>query len=314
VGGEDLPGGGEVTADVDVFAEHWGAMVRSARGVLGCAEDSEDCAGQALGQVCAQDTRDVANMEAYLVTIAKRRAIDSLRQADRARRLTARVANLSSDSSICPDIADAVARRDEARWITEEARRRLRPDVFALLRRVADGDQVHSVAADLGMSEPAARAHLNRARKLLRGVYRSAMAGLGLSWLATRRATPALVPATVAVAILASPWATPSEGPRSARLPQGTLSVPERTEISTPGSRSELARPPSLAVTPLTPSQPGGAVRKPEVRGELATLDPPGATRVSVEERSGGQEGGNVVDDVVHCLTTVTVSSSHVGC
>src|SRR3954463_7143563 len=112
--------GGVLRADV-AWAQ-WDAMVHAANGVLGSRDDAAECATQALVQVLERPPVEVLNPEAFMVTIARRRAIDHVRSQARYRKAAMRSA--PADLAIA-DIAEAVCEREQAAWVDELARRRL---------------------------------------------------------------------------------------------------------------------------------------------------------------------------------------------
>lgn len=80
--------------------------------MLGNHDEARETVADVLAQVLAKPPTRVRNAEAFLVTMAKRRAIDQLRatRSDRRRLLTI------GGGSILPeaDVADLVAYRQEA--------------------------------------------------------------------------------------------------------------------------------------------------------------------------------------------------------
>ena len=180
-----------MAVEAEQLAGHWNAMVRSARNVLGSHEEAEECAGQAILQVCEQDIAEVVNLEAYMVTVAKRRAIDRLRHLDRARRRDQRLAAQSRLAE--PDVAEDVARRSEAAWMAQEARRVLDGRSLDVLTRYAEGESIATIAASHELTAGATRTVLFRARRLLREIYARGLTVLGLGWLLGRRSTRSLL-------------------------------------------------------------------------------------------------------------------------
>ena len=148
--------------------DHWDAMVRAARSVLGERDAAGDCAAEAMTQFLEKSPNDVLNLEAFLVTVSKRRAVDRIRQAKRERSRQMRVA-LATAADVA-DVAEAVVHRRHAEWVDAHARRLLRPEVYQLLTLVADGTPVAEAAAMVDMTTRAAESHLSRARSMLRGV------------------------------------------------------------------------------------------------------------------------------------------------
>lgn len=296
--------------------EHWGPMVRTARSVLGPGDGAEECAALALLQVLERPPSDVDNLQAYLVTVSKRRAIDRRRASDRARQRDERLAARSQLS--VADVAEDVVDRAEARWLEEEARARLDPMVYRLLRRVADGEPVVAVAADLGMTVSSANSHLHRARKLLREVWARTLGVLGLLLAAGRRSRGAVVPATAAAALLFGlPVPGPaweSGGPGSAQHASGVSKhgvlayVPPLEGASRPSTRKARAKPHRAAHPPT------GRIGSPGSRPVVRVNEPLGAsTRVEHRPAGSGPKAGPVAG-AFECLANVQVTSTHIGC
>lgn len=302
--------------EAEGLADHWDAMVGTARGVLGTVDDAEECASEALLQVCEARPGDVLNMEAYLVTVAKRRAIDRLRHLDRARRRDARLA--AREPLLVPDAAEDVARRDEARWMSMEAERLLDPRALELLRRVADGDDIHDISQALGMSTSAAQSALHRSRKLLREVYAKALALIGIGALAGRRVGSLSAPAIVAAALVLvpSPPDAPARTPHDA-TPRLQAEQAQESAESAPRPHGARKQPISesvgqaavpAAAAPPAPPVMAGTPPAVEIAGPLSS-------RVAVEERndnSPDQDG--LPEAVAHCLQSLQVTTQHVGC
>ncbi|MDP9164824.1 MAG: hypothetical protein M3O32_01950 [Actinomycetota bacterium] len=99
--------------------DHWDAMVAASLNVLGSRDQAHDCAAEAMAQVLQRRPADIANLEAFMVTVAKRRAIDRHRARARDRRRDARLAGEAAIT--LPDLAEDIAARAEARWADEQA-------------------------------------------------------------------------------------------------------------------------------------------------------------------------------------------------
>ena len=143
----------------------WKSMVRVCEPILASRDDAEDCASEAL--LTALDgagLSGVANAEAWLVTVAKRRAMDQLRRRVRHR---SRLASVVEDDH-APDVAEGVADASEARWLRRHAAETLTPAARTVLDVVVDGGSVDDAAARLGITRRSAEAHLHRARVSLR--------------------------------------------------------------------------------------------------------------------------------------------------
>lgn len=187
--------------------EHWASMVRVTQRLVDSREDAEDCASAALLQLL--ERRDcVDNDEAFLVTIAKRRAIDRTRSQARSRIRNDRLAGLEPPGA--PDIAEDVAARAEAAWLDETARALLSPKAYRLLRLLADGHEIGQAADSMGMTQRAAESLLLRARRTVRKSWAKTLSVLGGCLGALKRWSPAAAPAAslAASAVLALAIAT----------------------------------------------------------------------------------------------------------
>jgi len=143
----------------------WQSLVRVCEPILCSRDDAEDCASDALVSALAGPNA-VANREAWLVTVAKRRAVDQLRQRIRSRTRAVRL--VGQHEQYGPDIAEDVADNHEARWLSREAPRLLTCPARSVLDIVAAGGTVDDAARELGMTKRSAEAHLRRARLSLR--------------------------------------------------------------------------------------------------------------------------------------------------
>jgi RNA polymerase sigma factor (sigma-70 family) len=286
---------------------HWRAMVVAARQVVGSVEDAQDCAGEAIAQFLERRP-DVLNLEAFLVTAAKRRAVDRVRARSRAQVREERVARQLAAS--LPDVAEEIASRSEASWADAEARRLLSPRSYELLSLVAQGVPVREIAARFGINEHAVQSRLLRARRTLRAGLARGLAALGLGAAATRRW---LTPAGASTAVVASAFVlalldlAPTTVPPLARGPQ--LALPPEAEGAVERAASSRASNATRQVARAVPVQRAGlGVRPPE-----ATVQTP-VTGVSLEHRQDGRQDETAVEQVVHCVERLRVEVGYQGC
>ena len=215
----------------------WDAMMSAAYAVLGCREEAADCSTLAVIQVLERRPQGVENAEAYMVTIAKRRALDRIRGQVRERRAAARLgAELSS-----PDVADDICERGEAAWVQSYAKAKLDPAVYALLQHIGDGLSVGEAAAATGMTYKAAEGHLTRARRMLRSATARAFAAL-LGLLAGLRRWTVAPTVTLGVAASALVMAALPRATGRPVSPEATL-IPAVVQ-SRPPARPALSRAP----------------------------------------------------------------------
>ena len=302
-------------AKAEQLAEHWNAMVRTAHGVLGSREEAEECAGQALLQVCEQNIANVTNLEAHMVTVAKRRAIDRRRHLERCRRRDLLLAGQERLES--HDIADDVARQHEAVWMANEAQRLLDHRSLDALTRYAEGEHMPAIAAAHGLTEGATRTVLHRARKLLREVYTKGLAIFGLGWLLGRRpsrgtsAVAGLGTASLAAAVL--PFAMSPVAPDHTVKPEATLVLlpaevvaeQQTTKITAvAGASAQPQR--TQAVSPSTP--------KSAKKNQVIIRGPGRATTRIETEHRGDEEYSDPVTIVLDCLAHFRHDPEQIGC
>ncbi len=293
--------------------EHWPAMVRAAQAIVGTRDDAEECAATALAQACERDM-PVDNLQAFLVTVAKRRAIDLHRRRERecVRDLRLRAQCLANTS----DIADDVVARAEARWVDSFAQELLRPHVYRVVRRVADGAAVGDVAREMGMSQRAVESHLLRARRLVRQAVGSLAALVIFVVSAGRKGAPKLAPVialAASVAVLAIPF---TDGP-----PKGAprLVVPVAPEQAA----SQRTAPEVLQHLPATDRRETRATRGPtpmparlagRSESDLITVVGPADSTASVTHGDTGEAEETPVEVILACLRDFQVSPSQIGC
>lgn len=143
------------------------SALRVARQVTGSHEDAEDCVQAAL-EVALRSSDDLAvtSPAAWLVAVTRNRALDMVRR----RVLMSAVSGRGWGVQPEPDIADLVADRDELRWMTREALRRLPRSTASVLSALASGCSTLETAAKLGLSVRSVEAHVLRLRRVVKGL------------------------------------------------------------------------------------------------------------------------------------------------
>ena len=289
-------------------------MVHAAQPVVGSLDEARDCASEAIVQYLQHAPEDVHNLEAFLVTIAKRRAIDHARARTRARARDARFAGELALSA--PDVAEDIAARAEALWADAQARELLAPHVYELLQLVADGVPLPEVAQRLGLTERSVQSHLLRARRVVRAALARTLAALGACGAAIRRwsgpagASASAVTAALVLAIAVSEPAAPAPSPSS---PSFTL-MPTTTLSSDPvtnASRSvhhETSLLHTATVTPPIGRSSGGRTQQSVVDVQTPLIG------AEVQDRDDGQQSANVVERLQHCLQYLRIELHYQGC
>jgi RNA polymerase sigma factor (sigma-70 family) len=286
-------------------------MVLAARPVVGTLDEARDCASLAIVQYLEQAPRDVENLEAFLVTIAKRRAIDHVRAQSRARLRDERFAHETALSA--PDVAEDVATRAEAYWADQEARRLLQPRVYELLQLVADGVPLSEVAQRLDMTERAAQSHLLRARRVVRAALAKTLAALGLGAAAVRRWWgPAAMTAPVLAAVFILAIGT-AEAPALTAKPPALTLLPRTTDVQDAEATAGLSGAGTgTARRTGDSSATRGTPAKPPRRNVVKVLTPVGG--VGLDERDNGHQSDNEVEAVLWCLQHLRIELNYQGC
>lgn len=302
------------TRDDDRLLKHWGAMVRVTHGMVDSHEDAEDCASAALLQFLERGIAGVDHDQAFLVSVAKRRAIDRMRSQARRRIRDDRLAN--AQPPVVMDIAEDIASRAEAAWLDETAREVLSPRAYRLVRLLADGHEIGEAARIMGMTQRAAESLLLRARRRVRRAWAATLALLGGCLAAIRRWGPQAAPTATLAASALLALGAPALG-TGVQPPSG------RVHGAGANSGRASAHP---AVTPGAVRYRAEATvsREHPGPGRGAAVDPPPRPRrelVVVREPMGGstivtREGDHesTVDTVVHCAENVTVTQERIGC
>lgn len=292
--------------------EHWEAMVCAARGILGAQDGARDCAAEAMAQYLERHPEDVANLEAFMVTIAKRRAVDLIRRDERSRRREVKVgAQFALDVR---DVAEDVVARAEAKWVDQTARKLLKPQVYRLVRMIADGVPLEQAAETLGMTDRAAQSHLLRARRTIREALAKTLAALGLLGAGVRRMlAPANTTATMVAAFLTMLVVVPHVSPPEDATP--TLQLLPNTS---PQQQASFQTPFSLVAR-----DPAGARAKPvsaqlakQSRGsrrEVVRVQTP-VVGIGMEQHDDGQSNGGLPARLVACLQNLRIEPNYQGC
>jgi RNA polymerase sigma-70 factor (ECF subfamily) len=285
-------------------------MVGVCERVLNSREAAEDCASEALLAVLTAGGLDnVRNEQAWLVRIAKRRAVDAVRREIRDRRRTVRLAGQADLGA--GDVAEAVLDQAEARWLSRMAAEILPPLSAAVLDVVADGYSVGEAAAKLGMTKRAAESHLHRARTALRAAWAATLSLVGWFVSGLRRAAPA-VPVTIlaaTLAVLGSPLLHPAD-----RTPRSRPEVPMMAmplEVVAPAaSPTRLAATTGGRLVPASRRVPQPASTAP-TRTTRRVSTPVAGIRLTREERPSPDDP---VGSVRWCAQHLEVSWQRVGC
>ncbi len=307
-------GGGCMYAQVEI-EQHWRAMVRVARSVLGSSDEAEECAGAAMVQVLERQPEGVKNLEAYMVTVAKRRALDRLRSLHRARR---RDLLLAAQSGVgIADIAEDVVARAEARWMHEEARQRLSAQSFRILQAVANNEELEHVARREGITLRAAQSDLFRSRRLLRSVWARTLAFLGGAWaFGRRRPVTAAAPLTAVGLVLvllpsaggsflAPSEAAPIRVPRFANGNSAFVSsvVQDRPTRVLAASKAAKATPTVVALETT-----------PRLTHPVTVVRSLAGTTVIQKEQHGSGPSADPVTGAVECIAHISLDPHNLGC
>jgi RNA polymerase sigma factor (sigma-70 family) len=231
-----MTGGGE-----DLL-EHWPAMVGACLRLLGSVEDAEDCASAALLSVVQRGgVGDVDSPRAWLVAVARRRAADVLRARARDDRRAQRLA--AHHDMVEADVAEAVADRAEARWLTRTAEAAVPAPTRNVVRALASGMTVTEAADELGMTKRAAESHLHRARTTWRAVRAGALGVAVWTAACLRKALPAAPQAALAAAavVTAVAVASPPAAP-TPPAPPVAQTIADTAPAAKPSTRDTHAR------------------------------------------------------------------------
>ncbi len=190
----------------------------------------------------------------------------------------------------------------------------MKPQVYQLVRLLADGVSIEEAARQFGWTVRAAESHLLRARRTVRAALAKAFGLIGAILAYGRRssATAATMTAATAasVVLMVTPWAGSASGPQvlpattqavavtaavARLLPAAAKSAPRL--VSSPW-RLPIARPISRS---KDSNQTGTSVKTP-VAG------------VREYDYDNGQHSDNVIQEIQNCVNNLQVSINYQGC
>lgn len=226
---------------------HRDRLVRLARRRLDSLADAEDVASEAMLRVATFPALDHGRVGEMLTSVTVRLCTDLLRHRAVQREKAPRLADLPTDP--LADLLDAF----EARWLAEVPLTRVERTL--LMARV-HGLYPSEVAASLGLTLPAAKSALVRARRKLTAAWKATLGVLGLSRLRRLLPAGAAVAVALAVAVL-GPLARP-ERPTPTAAVREPVEAPRRRAVPVAPVSSPSAAPAVVDVTP--PVTPPAAV------------------------------------------------------
>lgn len=286
------------------------AAERACRHLVPSRDDAEDCASEAITWALAHPDRlqGVANVEGWLVTVARRNAIDMARDAGRRQKCEGRLQ--AWDELPHPDPAEDVADQAEAAWVASRAQAALPARTHSVLSALSRGESVIEAAESLRLTPRAVESHLLRARRRMRAILTIATGLIGVLGGAVRRSAPASVPLAVAafsiVVLVHQSPIEPADGPSTAALPGGRAAVAlVDSEVPVPSRATAPAVRPASAQAQLAaaPSRQSTTVAEVGVPEASATIE---------SQDRGGDTGP--VAAVTGCLENLTVSPELIGC
>lgn len=162
-----------------LYLRHRDAMHKVAASVLrevGRASEAADAVHDAIISIMASPPQSVRNWEAFLITAAKRKALDRIRSAEvryAGAEFVEAIHDRANDSDLAEDVADAIDRQGRARhaWdclsVLDERHRKVVWETVALERPRSE------VAAELNVSPARVSQMTTRSLALLREELRS---------------------------------------------------------------------------------------------------------------------------------------------
>ena len=306
--------------DDQIWAKRRAVAVRAASRVLPGQRDAEDCAHDALVDVLVKkpDFEGVERPDAWVTTLAYRRAVDVVRQQRRAQ--TASFIRVLPDERLVPELADVVTERVAVQALMADLAT-LPEGTQAVLQQLATGRSTAEAALELGITKGAADSHLLRARRVLRERWALALSGLATVLAALRRparsgvAVLATVPVALVLAVTQNPAAPAAATPPAAAAtvaPDGPTAGPvaHRAERTAPAPGRPAQRP-SAAAALATAIEP--LPKAPPVARKVAAVEPAASTGVVVTHSDDGEETPPL-EAVQRCLDEFVVTQQHVGC
>lgn len=286
------------------------AAERACRRVLGSAQDAEDCASEAI-VVALSDLEtlgSIRSIEAWLVTVARRRAVDLVRSRTSERNSFERISHwsIASESDHAAEIAD----RDEARWVADRLPSMLPATTLAVVQHRSRGETVSETARELRLTERAVESHLLRARRRLVGLLATVPA-----WAAfmTRRtgkvgvatASVTMVAVSLAVIHAQAPGAHHQAAPLHVVAPVTSVTQPDAAAVT---RVIGVARPSVVRRSVTAPMAARTALKSREV----AKAPTPVATVTVTNEDRGGATGP--IAGTMKCIHEFQVNLNHIGC
>ncbi|MBO5164659.1 MAG: sigma-70 family RNA polymerase sigma factor [Ruminococcus sp.] len=146
-----------------VYTIVWGRIRK-----IGSAEDAEEAVSDTFAEVFLNfSTINSGSLQAYIGTVAKRKAIDKYRKLSSEKTVLAddgELLNLPDDTDIAAD-SETLERN---RLIYEKIRSLGEPDASLIIQKYYYDRKSKDIARDLNMTPGAVRVRLNRALKKLR--------------------------------------------------------------------------------------------------------------------------------------------------
>ncbi len=266
--------------DADLWNEvyaHRERLTRIARRRTDSDADAEDVVSEALLRVATFPALDRQRVGEMLTSVTLRLCVDAARHRYVERSVLPRL------QEVAPDPVADLLDHAEARWLAEVPLTKVERTL--LLARV-HGLYPSEVAASLGMTLPAAKHALARARRKMLLAWRATLGVFGLSRL--RRLAPAggVVVVALAAYVLAPPPAViavvPAEGTAVAQQP------PEGRGRLVPAHSASVALPVGPAPTAL-PTAPG-ASRPPHASAAVVRVPVPPLGNAKAGVGAGGVE------------------------